>query len=276
MADAEVVIDQTMKACAACLSEIPEAAKICKECGSRQNPIAEGLLRFAAISAAVVTVLSLITTGVALAPLAYSQIVRDPQPRLIELEFDSSNPRNRTLGTFALFNGGNVDAYVTRVEFEPVDPVFQEMDPTRFRIYELLEQGKGFELDIGYRGAINRNGIEFEPFQLDKTSFPIIRMVLEQKGLPVGRCLMLFPFNSRLGQGAPESGALRNSGATTTLKGVVFYLDRGSPNEEFNAEVENLYIEAAVMLEAACVARLGGEDVVQSLLERPATKQGAE
>lgn len=208
----------------------------------------------------------MLTTAIALWPVAYSQIVRDPQARLIRLAFDHRSPETRTLGSFALFNGGNVDAYVTRVELEVIDTHFKDIGTTKFRLYELLKKGEGLEKDIAYQGIIGRKKASVSPLMLDRASFSIVKTELTKVGLPLDRCLSLFPFDARLGLKAPEDKPFRNAEAVANLTGMVYYLDRGNPEIEIPSKIQDLYIEAAIMLEPGCIRGLGGLKKVEALI----------
>jgi hypothetical protein len=181
---------------------------------------------------------------------------------LIRLTFDHRSPETRTLGSFALFNGGNVDAYVTRVELEVTDTHFKDVGTTKFRLYELLKKEEGFEKDIAYQGAIGRKKASLSPLMLDRTSFSTIKTELAKAGLPLDRCLS----DARLGLKAPENKPFRNAGAIANLTGTVYYLDRGNPEIEIPSKIRDLYIEAAIMLEPGCIRGLGGLQKVETLI----------
>ena len=185
---------------------------------------------------------------------------------MIRLTFDHPSPDKRTLGSFALFNGGNVDAYVTRVELTAKDNMFDCIGEATFRLYEPLKQGEGFEHDIAYQGAQFRSQVSLQPIILNSETYPRAKAAIKQEGLPLDPCISLFPFNARLGLNAPEDGSFRNANALARLDGTVFFLDRGNPDKEHPSDIRGLYIEAAVMLEPRCLNRLGGREKVVELL----------
>lgn len=255
----------TSKTCPACRSEISRDAWVCKECGTRQNSRIRALIHTVGIFAAVATVLSLVTTAIALGPKAYSQIVRDPKPRLIEMTFDTSDIMNRTLGILALFNGGNVDAYVTRLEFMAKDKIYDGIGTMRVSVYALLKQGQGFEKPIGFMAADKRKKGVPAPMLVRPGAFVALKRAAIEKRLPIKRCFALFPYNARLGLPVPSASKFRNANAATLLSGTLFYLDPGNPTKEQPSDIKGLYMEASVFLEARCVRSLGGKEAVEAL-----------
>ncbi len=254
------------KICHACASEIPAAARVCKECGSWQSNDFGKFGRFAAQATVVATILSIISTGVALFPKAISYLIRDPEPRLVEIVFDNHDPRRRTLGTFALYNGGNVDAFATKLELRPKNTLFDGVGGPDLKIYERIFEGKGFEKDIAFEGA--RLEGRFKPHWLliSEKTFPDVIDILKEERLPVDKCTVFFPFNARLGLGPPKSGEFRNKDAVTSLKGTLLFIDPGRPKKVEPSKVENLYIEAAVYLDPRCAYRLGGKGRVEGVI----------
>jgi hypothetical protein len=258
-------ISDISKTCPACRSEISKDAWICKECGTRQNSKTRVLIRLTGISVAVATVLSIVATGIALGPTAYSQIVRDPKPRLIEMTFDTSEIMTRTIGTLALFNGGNVDAYVTRLEFKAKNEIYDGIGPMLVGVYEQLKQGQGIESSIAFQAVARRtHGIPAPTLVLPETFTAIKQAIIDQE-LPIDRCFVLFPFDARLSLPAPKESKSRHANVATTLSGKLYYLDPGSPTKEYHSDIEDLYMEAAVFLEAPCIRKLGGKDAVEAL-----------
>lgn len=262
--------------CVACLSEIPRKAKICKECGTRQNNASRNFFRFAAIAAVVATVLSLATTGIALAPVAYGLIFRHPEPRLIELDFDHEDPSERTLGVFSLFNSGNTDAFVTKVVFSPTNEIFEGVGDSTFSIFKMLEGDKGFEEKIGYPFSQYRKKFPTPPLEMSERTFPIALVAISEAAerektptLNEENCFMLVPHDASLGLGPKDDGVWRNASTVTSLTGTLYYLDRKNPEEILHTDIEHLYMEAAVFLHPFCIHHLGGLQLVEELLKSP-------
>lgn len=255
------------KVCIACQSLIPVGASLCRDCGTRQNTSSRLLFRIAAYAAVFTTVISLMTTAIAFAPTAYGLIVKSPKPRIIELDFDSDDPTKRKLGDFSLFNGGNTNAYVTKVLLRPSSNKFSEVGTSEFSIFGLMKPGEGMEMKIGYPFSNVRSRFSSKPMLLDANTYPIVTNAIEDKKVDPEQCLMLVPMDARLGLDAPENGEFRRHETITTLEGELFYIDRSNPTSILSAPIEDLYIEAALYFHPYCIWKLGGEQTVTELFK---------
>lgn len=266
---------EATKICPACGSEIPAQAWLCKVCGVRQNKIMRIVIRYGVLFGVSATFLSLVTTAFALFPQAWSYLFPDPKPRIIAWNFDSPHPDGRELGDFALYNGGNVNAHVTELEFQALAPGYAGLPSARMPIFDTLLVDDSLSIKVGYPIHRQVSGTAATHYVLTEETYPIIRDHIEAENavrperarISMGWCFTVFPFDARLGQEAPEHREWRNTGATTLLGARVHYIDRRRPDAERVAPVRDLYMEGAVLLQPRCTAVLGGPSRVADIID---------
>ncbi|MEL7346513.1 MAG: zinc ribbon domain-containing protein [Pseudomonadota bacterium] len=248
-----------VRACIACFEHIDARATVCPHCGTRQNPWSRFFLRFLTVVGGLVTVLSLVSAGIALAPQAYSFIWPKPQPSIFQMSFDTRDFSTRKAGVFDLYNGGNRDVFATRLIFTPKGDAFARLGPVEISVYEMIAAGAAVEHRIQLISAANPKPRPARALIEDQ--FVNLSRFLDERRAFDARCFALLPLNASKRRGAPENGRFRYDIASTTLTTVLQYLTVEDDRILAEVEVADFYVEAAVYFSEACVRAMGGPSV---------------
>ena len=130
--------------CVACATTIKARARICPNCGTRQNPYGRWFVRAVAGLSAVSLLLSIVTVGISLFPSAWTALFPEEAARLYEIGFDSASLTRRQ-ARFNLANTGNQDLYLNRIKLEAAAPELSDFRGLVFVISEWLRTSENRE-----------------------------------------------------------------------------------------------------------------------------------
>lgn len=253
------------KTCINCCAEVATLARICPNCGTRQNPSARKFFFVASVLGVFATAMSIISAGAGLAPQAAAFLFPSFQPTMFRMEFDGRDLNTRKFGTFDLYNSGNNDVYAISLMFEPIQPEFAKLKPVRIGVYSVIPAKDGVEEKIALVGSQSRTGLPFR--LLIEDQYQLLEAHLIENAMYRSRCFALMPLNARKNIKPPEDGKFRNDIAVTELVAKIEYINSANSSDDIKlGSVTDFYVEAAVYFRRSCLVFVGGENGLNQIL----------
>ncbi|CAN0087060.1 unnamed protein product, partial [Chrysoparadoxa australica] len=149
--------------CYACESTIGANARLCAQCGSRQNAFWRSFGRVVAIASGTSIVLTALTVGVTFYPQARA-LFAQPELSLYLIETHPvpkrvPSERDRTRVEFGVSNTGPTDLFLTRIVVTPLGPEMRLFRPKNFVVNQSVNKGQNFVVRLVVQDA----NIQFQP-----------------------------------------------------------------------------------------------------------------